>query len=538
MPQISPRSLVPPVVLLALLATGCAAGPATDAPPARLTDRTIPTFTWATLAPVTSLDWAQSAHTSVTGMIMSTVTEPLERLSSTGELTPNLASKVSEPDDKTIVYTIREGARFSDGSPLTVEDVVWSIEHCSDPTSRTGSGVQVAGVEATGPMEVTVKLKKANPSNRAALALAVLVQQAKFAEAHAAKLGTSEAVPIGTGPYQVSEYTSERVTLTRNPHHWGAKPAPDKVVFTPITDDNSRQLALRGGSIDGGPVTNLQAGQRWRALPGVTVYSTPSLGQDYIFFDIKQPPFDDEHVRRAIAYSLDRAALAKAAFGEFAVPAQGLVPAGHLTGVAGSAEAARGFLSSLPQYGHDPAKAKEELARSGHPQGFTTTVDYISTYPWQKLVLLSLQENLKPLGITIKANTITSTQWGADFFGRKLKGMNIPVPLSPSSPDPSGLLGLLAGKENTGKGGFNVGNWTSPAVEDAVKVVNSPGPAADRWAATQRLLTEAADDVPYIPLFSENTVFALRQGFAFAEPELDIYDLGSGAWVHQVKATM
>lgn len=176
---------------------------------------------------------------------------------------------MTQPDATTIVYTLRPGLRFSDGAELTAGDVAWSIKHFSAATAQTSAvGQQVAGVSVTRPLQVTVKLKAPVPTARAGIAITTLVEEAKFAEAHAQTLGNADVAPVGTGPYEVASQTSEKITLVRNPYYAGTKPAADKVAFSVIADDTTRQLALRSGSIDGGrsPISRAAPnGRRLRA---------------------------------------------------------------------------------------------------------------------------------------------------------------------------------------------------------------------------------------------------------------------------------
>lgn len=204
---------------------------------------------------------------------------------------------------------------------MTARDVAWSIEHFSADTAQTSAlGQQVGGVSVTGPLEVTVKLKAPVPTARAGIAITTLVEEAKFAKAHAKTLGNAGTAPIGTGPYKVASQTAEKITLVRNAQYTRTKPAANKVVFSVIPDDTARQLALRSGTIHGGPITDRKSAAQWKAIPGATVYASPSLSQDFLALDVTQAPFDDVHVRRAVAHSVDRAGIMKAGFGAYAKP--------------------------------------------------------------------------------------------------------------------------------------------------------------------------------------------------------------------------
>ncbi|GAB2958846.1 ABC transporter substrate-binding protein [Streptomyces pseudoechinosporeus] len=537
------RRTLPTAVLLTALtvvaATACTSDNDTAATgPKRTTDKAIPVVDWALPNAPASLDYAKSYDNNSTGAVMSLVTEPLERVSSTGEFTPNLAASVTQPDTTTLVYKLRSGVRFSNGAEMTAQDVAWSIEYFTADTAQTAAlGQQVGSVSVTGPLEVTVKLKAPAPTARAGIALATLVEEAKFAKAHAKTLGNAGTAPIGTGPYRVASQTAEKITLVRNAQYTRTRPAADKVVFSVIPDDTARQLALRSGSVDGGPVTNPKSVAQWKAIPGATVYASPSLSQNFLAMDVTHAPFDDVHVRRAVAHSIDIAGIMKAGFDAYAKPMTGLVPAGELAGVAGSQQAAEAFLADLPQYEHSEAEAKAELAKSAHPQGFSTTIEYVKDYPWQELTVLNLQRNLKPLGVKITPKPVTANEWYAKFFKHELTGITLPFGFGASYPDPAPLLGKLVGTTNIGPQKINIANWTTPEVDKAQQTVTTAGPSATRWAAARTILTQVADQVPYVPLFTEDEVYTVGKGLAFEKSGITSFDLSNGSWIFTLKPT-
>ncbi|WP_369028960.1 ABC transporter substrate-binding protein [Streptomyces adonidis] len=537
-----PVAALTTLLTLTLTATACTSGDnTTDTTDraARTTDKAVPVVNWALPNAPASLDYAKSYDNETTGAVMALVTEPLERVSSTGRFTPQLATSVTQPNPTTLVYKLRPGVKFSSGAELTAEDVAWSIGHFSSDTAQTSAlGQKVAGAEVTGPLEVTVRLKAAVPTARAGIAITTLVEEAKYAKAHAKTLGNAGTAPVGTGPYRVASQTAEKITLVRNPAYARTKPAADKVVFSFIADDTARQLALRSGEIDGGPVTDRRSAAQWKAIPGATLYTEPSLARDFLAMDVTRAPFDDVHVRRAVAHSVDRAGIMKAAFGSLATPMTGLVPAQELAGVAGSEQTAKTFLDSLPQYPLDETRAKAELAKSAHPQGFSTTIEYVKDYPWQELAVLSIQQNMKPLGVTITPKAVTVNEWYAKFFQHQLTGLSLPFGFEAGYPDPASLLGKLVGKTNIGPQKINIANWTTADVDEAQATVAAAGPDSTRWAAARTILGAVAEHVPYVPLFTEDEAFVVRKGFAFEGSGLTSFDLANGSWIFRLKATV
>jgi peptide/nickel transport system substrate-binding protein len=524
----------PALALVALLATACTGEESAGSG----SGGTAPEFTFALPAAPISLDIVKDFDGNIM-QIMAPVTEKLELVKPDGSVSPGLATSVDQPNPTTLVYHLRTGVKFSDGKPLTSADVVWSLQHAGDKTA----GAQTAGniewidtVTASGPDTVTVTMKRPVATARAGLAVVGFIQQAEFGKAHGKDLGTAAAVPVGTGPYQVTEDTPLQVTLSRNPHYWGTAPRVDKIHFTFIPQDNTAQLAMRSGSLQGSLVTNLRTVDQWQSIPGTTKYSLASLFTTFLTMDTTTAPLDDLHVRRAIAYSLDRAGVMAAGYGSYATLLKGLTPPGLLLDVAPSPDAVDAFLNSLPQYSLDPAKAKAELAQSAHAGGFSLEVPVLAGDPSSELVVQNLAQNMKPLGVTITPKPVTASQWVSAVYAHgKDIGMQT-MQMVPPIPDPLAVLGSSTGKENIRPQGFNLANWSPPAAEDAHNRLKLSTDKAERWQATQTLLKAIADEVPYLPLFAPQIVAVLGGGFTF-DREMNFFDLDiNGTWVAALKA--
>ncbi|WP_084614219.1 ABC transporter substrate-binding protein [Nakamurella lactea] len=514
-------------------AAGSGSGPAAGSGAA---GATVPSVNIALGAHPNSLDITK--HFDAVNMgTMSLFTEPLERIASDGSTTPNLATKVAEPNDTTIVYTLRDDATFSNGDPLTPADVVWTIQHVTDAKAgaQTSSLVKsVASVKQTGDNEVTVTLSHPDPTVRKNLSLVALVQNAKFAKAHASDLGTPAAVPVGTGPYQVTKFGTEAVTLTRNPHYWGDKPAPDAVTISYLATDNTAQLAMRSGDIQGALVNDATTLAQWKAIGGSTAYSSQALLSQFLSLDTTAAPFDDPHVRKAMAYAIDRKGLLQAAFGGNASLLPSLMPVGVIAPVAPSEDAANSFLDGLPAYEFDMDKAKAELAESSHADGFAVTIPYISEQPWSKLTVLNLQQNLKPLGITVTPKPLSSQEWVAAVFGHKTTSV-WPMAFAAATPDPVGLGRVVTEAAMTAPGGYNFAKWAPADLQEPAETLTSSVDKAARWEAAQKILTAIATEVPYIPLFQPQYNLVLAKGFTFAETP-GIMEVASGTWMNELRA--
>ena len=171
--------------------------------------------------------------------------------------------------------------------------------HAVEPSLASATQMpSIVSATPTGPLTVTVKLKTPTRWPGPHRHDRPRSERRFPGKAHGSALGTASAVPIGTGPYKVSSDTASNITLVRSSGYWGKYPPFSSVVFPVITDDNSRELAIRSGSINGSELVDLKDIEQWASIPGVSVYKSPSNSLDLVGFDVAKPPFNDVHVRR------------------------------------------------------------------------------------------------------------------------------------------------------------------------------------------------------------------------------------------------
>jgi len=243
---------------------------------------------------------------------------------------------------------------------------------------------------------VTVKLKRLDPTARQNLAVISFVQEAKFGAAHQ-KDSHRRGDPDRYRPYQVSSDTTQAVSLTRNPHYWGPKPPMSKISFNVITGGTTPRSwrCARARSRDAGGQSQDRVAVAGRQ--GREPLHAAGLTTTFLTLDISSGPLRDVHVRKAIAYSIDRAGVMAAGYGKYASLMRGLAASGVLADVAPSVQEAEAFLAALPQYDLDPAKARSELAQSAYPHGFSLTIPYVQDAPFSQLTVENLAQNVKPL---------------------------------------------------------------------------------------------------------------------------------------------
>src|ERR1700733_11877189 len=254
--------------------------------------------------------WAQ------VGSIESLAVQSLVELEPDGKVKPGLASSIEHPNPTTYIYNFRHGVKFSDGTPLTVADVVFSLERnvIGKESEVKSFWEDVSSVSAHGSSAVVVKLKRPNAVWPSIMSVtSQIVEKAEAERVGEKALGTAGHLPIGTGPWKLDSFKPEvSVQLSRNPY-WTGPPQPaSKITISLFKDEASLALAMRSGSIDG--TFNYLSPKLFASIPGAGQSTAP--GTDLLMLEIntKRPPFNDVHVHRAISYATDVPAIIKALY--------------------------------------------------------------------------------------------------------------------------------------------------------------------------------------------------------------------------------
>jgi peptide/nickel transport system substrate-binding protein len=332
------------------------------------------------------------------------IMEPLLAVTDDGHgVKPWLAESYSLSDDHlTWTFKLRSGVKFSNGAPMTSADVKFSLEQASKADAWGFINVPIADGSIVTPDDLTVVIHTAEPWAPLAATLSI------FADAILPNNYGGQAKdqffekPIGTGPFMIDEWVKGKsLKLVRNPNYWQeGKPYLDSVTFDVVPDDNTRINMLRGGQahiIQQPPFSALDS---LNDEPGINAVAFPSSKADLLYLNTKREPFQDQNIRQAIAYAVDRKAIVDAVlFGHGQVANSFIAPA--VPGYNPDNEA--------PQFDQD--KARQLLAASSKPTGFSTTLQVPSSADGRTIGQI-IQQNLADIGI--QAEIVTQDP-GATF---------------------------------------------------------------------------------------------------------------------------
>ncbi|WP_223692144.1 ABC transporter substrate-binding protein [Leifsonia poae] len=429
--------------------------------------------------------------------VISTVQEGLVTRDAAGKMLPALAKSWTTPNDTTYVFTLRTDAKFQNGDPLTAEDVAFSIKEAADPTASPGTYYylqNMASVAVTGADEVTVTTKHPDAGFlvNMSIAGAIAVTQKKFWQEHDGKVGTSQSLILGTGPYKVTEFVPDsHVTLERVDTWWGGVPKVKKIVIDFITDDNTRLVAAQKSNIDIGfnvPITQLT---QWQGIKNSRIEAVNDLSYVGLIFDQHVKPFNDIHVREAIAYSIDRDVIVKNLLRGLGRPATAIMTPESLAPSYTAAQAQK-LLAEVPQRTFDMKKAKAALAESSVPQGFSVDLTYPNTGPQIGLAAQAIAENLKTIGIKVSVSEVPIEQWLATIGDGK-HGLGFMWYFSTTA-DPSEINGYLLGPDNPN-------NFTDTTANDLLTSSAAEKDPKARIASLLKLEDINAEQVVNVPIW-------------------------------------
>jgi peptide/nickel transport system substrate-binding protein len=344
------------------------------------------------------------------------VMEGLVAPDGTGKLVGAIAESFEQTSPTTYVYTIRSDAKFSDGTPVTADDVVYSVGLSKDENVSPNTAyywANVEGAEKTGDNQVTITLASPDVAFEwgPCAANAMWITKQSFVDANNGDIGTPDALLFGTGPYKVVSFQPDSgVELERVDTWWGGAVPVKTVKIQFIPEESTRLLARQAGDIDIAVSISLDQAQQWEDTEATTVFYAPDRSYVGIDFNTAVEPFDDIHVRRAIAYACNREAFVAQLLNGRGEVATALTTPAQIESVVG-ADAAREKLGAVFTISYDLDKAKEELAQSKVPDGFSVKVGVSSSAPQVSSAFQALAQDLATIGITVEVEEMPVEQW-------------------------------------------------------------------------------------------------------------------------------
>ncbi|MEU8762677.1 ABC transporter substrate-binding protein [Streptomyces sp. NPDC048659] len=454
-------------------------------------------FTWAVYAEPPTLDYTV-AFDYPQNTILSNVCESLMRWTPGLTLEPGLARKASNPDPTTWVYDLRAGVRFHDGRTMTADDVVYSLGRQTNPDNAAAwaqNFQNVAAVRKTGPLQVTVTLKKPDSQFPQYMATAAGVVASKAGVEKAGKdYGTTGGLAC-TGPFTLGTWNKgQSVELDRFDGYWGRKAKSGKVVFRFMTDPSARTNALLSGEADGGYLIPTESYGRLKGSGVGTLYFGEGLSTVNVNITNMKGPLGDVRVRRALSLALDRSGFVKAGLGGAGTATHSLTT--RAAWAAGSERTRKTALDWLPTGGPDIEKAKALVKEAG-AEGKTLTVATSSIGQDVSLLATAVQSAGARIGLDIRLKTIAPNAFTALFTDPKAReGIDMfPLTYYDSITDPLDLLTSF----KTGAY-LNFAGYSDKKYDQGVERATAEYDPDKRLLIETELQKQAAEQLLWIPV--------------------------------------
>jgi peptide/nickel transport system substrate-binding protein len=441
-----------------------------------------------------------------------------------GVLYPGLALSWKALDDTTWEFKLRPNVKFSDGSPFTAEDVVYTYQRAgkvpNSPSPYTVYLRQIAGYEIVDPL--TLRIKTDGPAPALPLDLSNLpIMPKKVAKPDVAEGITSESLNqgqglIGTGPFKFVEWKrGNQLVLERNDGYWGEKPHWKTVIFRPMSNSAARTAAMLAGDVDlieDPPTDDLEKLKKDARL---TIAEAVSNRIIYIHLDhVGEPsvgiegtngknPLKDKRVRQALSLAIDREAIASRIMEGIAIPAGDFLPY-PMFGTRQDAKADK----------YDLNKAKALLAEAGYPDGFSIA---LGTPNGRYINDIKVAQAIAAMWTRAGIKTKVDSAVPPVFFKNRDELKYSAYMAGWSSQEVSNALRSLVATPNKekGMGTTNKGRYSNPAMD--AKLIEAMGTVNDakRSALLQEASKMVVEDYGLLPLHFEQSTWAMKKAINY-----------------------
>ena len=472
----------------------------------------------ASLDPILAFNYPENT-------VVANICEGLMMIEPDFSVTPNLAESFDTQDGQTYVYKLREGVTFWDGSPMTAQDVAYSLNRHLDPAegsywaSDAVSG-NVESIEVTSDTEVTVTLKAPDWTFNSYMAtpMGVVVSE-EHRKATGEAYGTPQGGVMCTGPFSVDEWQSgQSITLAKNEAYWNTDRTPkvNSLEIQFIVDPAAITNALVSGAIDGSYDVPLSAVSQLEAAGNGELILGKSM-QMLAIIATGDGPLGDPAVRKALWTATDQQALSGTVFENTARPAVSLIPDGGWSFADDVFSSAR---AELPGAEADIEKAKEILADATADLSETITIVYPTERSYYADMISEFTRAGKEIGLDVQPQGVPSAQFGAFFSDPEARAGHGAFVTTNYMDVPDPLVFLRTIVQEGGSQNFS--DYSNQEIEELLAKAEAASDETERAELTAEIEALAMADMPWLPvvdpavrLFMSDRVTGVPASFAY-----------------------
>ena len=447
------------------------------------------------------------------GMIFDT----LVRTMPDGSLGPMLATEWDTEDGITWVFKLREGVVLHDGSTMTPDDVVFSINRAlaGEYPGSTQSQVApyIASVEATGDMEVTVTATAIDPNlpiRMAGTGTVIMPRASVEAAGHEAVQWS----PIGSGPFKFVEFVEgERLVLEQHSEYWMGRPDVTRVILRYIPEASTRVAALQSGDVDFITTLIPDLVDQIDSAGSLSVDAANVLNHMQVLFNTLQPPLDNVHLRRAMSMSIDRNVLVNDLWsGRTRIMNEYLMPGEF------------GYDAELDLFPFDPEGAARELEAGGYSGEQVVFIAPVTYYTNMAAVSDALFAFWQAAGINVDYVRVETEGWRENLRGG---GDGLTIVSAGSTGDPA----LRSDFRGWFEGNYAAGFWTP--TDEYTRLWNAGGAALDadeRRSLFRQMINIVHDNALIAPMYQSVEFYGRRNNIEWVPSTRFDIDLRPGSF--------
>ena len=429
--------------------------------------------------------------------------------------TPMLANDYKwSSDNKTLTFTIRSGVKWSDGQDFSADDVVYSFNLLKQhpELDLQSDWTVLSDVQKQGSDKVVMTFSQAAVPNFYQIAAQTAIVPQHIWSTYSDPVSQKVDKPVGTGPFTLGSCTGQNIQFTRNPNYWQkGLPHLQTVNYPAFLDNDPANAYLAAGQAQWGGqyIPNIDTYYVAKD-PQHNHYWFPPINNINIWFNLTLAPLDNKLVRQAIAYSINRDDVSKK--GE-----SGYEPAGNQTGVLSPTFDSWIDKSQADKYGYkfDAAKAQGLLQQAGFTKGSDgiykdasgkrlsfSIIDIAGYTDWVASVQV-IQDNLKQVGIELKANNLDAQAYFDKLFNGDFQLAYGSLPTSPGPTPYYELRNTLHSGATAPIGQSAAGDYErykNPAVDALLDQFGATGDSGKQHDLMKQIEAAMLADVPVIPV--------------------------------------
>lgn len=423
----------------------------------------------------------------------------LTRIDEKGQVVADLASswEISE-DGLKYTFTIRSDVKFSDGTPMTVEDVKFSLDRIMNPDTKSTWLTfydSVKSVDIDGKDKIVITLKE--PSSTLLTVLG-WKRGAIVSKAAVEKYGDLVKNSVGTGPYMLKEFVSmQKTVLEKNPYYFEKDlPYIDEVELMVIPEGSSRANSLIAGEVDIIDQVPYQMIENLKVTKDISFMETPSSWINYLVLNHTRPPFNNVLVRQAVSYAINRDEILQAGLFGYGSPAYTNIPDGS----------AFKLKLDIPQYNIE--KAKQLMKDAGYdPEEPVDAVNLVlGGFDDMKAAGEVLQSQLKEIGINLIPQVTEPGLWTESMVYSDVKDWDAGITGSVEDTDPYFRYNIYFLTNGT----YNMSGYSDPKIDELLPKAATEVDFNKRVEIYTEAIQYLTDEAAWIYLYAIPVTAAIR----------------------------